>query len=406
MVAAVGLFFDDPLFEEFTSWLALGLAPYGGGTLGEVRATCALVEDGNDDSWFGAWRDQADRLVQAGDDSAASGHRVSAREAYLRASAYNSLAYHPLFGAPVDPRLREGFEAQRNAFDKAAALLDVAGEAIEIPFEDARMPAYLFRAEAGERRPLLIATSGYDSTMYEGFFGQVVPALRRGYHCLVFDGPGQGAVLIEQEIPIRADWESVLRPVVDTALDFDDVDPDRIALTGWSLAGHLALRAASGEPRLAACIADPALYSIGEGWIGRLRAAGIDESVVERFPDIDEATLAPLAESFHKNRAMRWTVEQRGFWVHGVDSFGELLRATEPFTLDGRLDGIRCPVLCAAAEEDPLSRSAERVYEGLSGPKTLVRFTAAEGAGDHCEMGNRPLFDQRVIDWLDETLSA
>jgi hypothetical protein len=42
----------------------------------------------------------------------------------------------------------------------------------------------------------------------------------------------------------------------------------------------------------------------------------------------------------------------------------------------------------------------------LSCPKTLLRFTAAEGAGDHCEMGNRPLLDQRVFDWLDETLSA
>ena len=101
---------------------------------------------------------------------------------------------------------------------------------------------------------------------------------------------------------------------MDAALDFDDVDPDRIALTGWSLAGHLTLIAASGEPRLAACIAVPARYSIGEAGIGRLRAAGIDESVVARFPDIDEATLAPLAESFHENRAMRWTVEQRGFW--------------------------------------------------------------------------------------------
>ena len=39
------------------------------------------------------------------------------------------------------------------------------------------MPAYLFRAAVGERRPLLIATSGYDSTIYEGFFAQAVPAL-------------------------------------------------------------------------------------------------------------------------------------------------------------------------------------------------------------------------------------
>ena len=60
----VGLFFDDPLFEEFATWLTLGLAPYGSASLGEVQATCALIEDGDDDSWFGAWRDLADRLVE------------------------------------------------------------------------------------------------------------------------------------------------------------------------------------------------------------------------------------------------------------------------------------------------------------------------------------------------------
>src|SRR4051794_26899054 len=122
MLGRVGLFFDDPLFEEFTSGLALALAPYGGGVLGEVQATCALIEDGNDDSWFVAWRDLADRRAQAGDASAAGGHRVSAREAYLRACLYNSLSYHPLFGAPVAPRLVEGFDAQRSAFEKAAGL--------------------------------------------------------------------------------------------------------------------------------------------------------------------------------------------------------------------------------------------------------------------------------------------
>jgi hypothetical protein len=28
----------------------------------------------------------------------------------------------------------------------------------------------------------------------------------------------------------------------------------------------------------------------------------------------------------------------------------------------------------------------------------------AEGAGDHCEVRARRLFDQRAFDWLDETL--
>jgi hypothetical protein len=35
---------------------------------------------------------------------------------------------------------------------------------------------------------------------------------------------------------------------------------------------------------------------------------------------------------------------------------------------------------------------------------TLLRFTAAEGAGGHCEAFARSLY-QRVYDWLDETLS-
>jgi hypothetical protein len=45
------------------------------------------------------------------------------------------------------------------------------------------------------------------------------------------------------------------------------------------LGGHLALRAASGEPRLAACVADPGLISISAGVIARLRAAGVPEEV-------------------------------------------------------------------------------------------------------------------------------
>jgi hypothetical protein len=39
------------------------------------------------------------------------------------------------------------------------------------------------------------------------------------------------------------------------------------------------------------------------------------------------------------------------------------------------------------------------------GRATLLRFTAAEGAGGHCEAFARSLYHQRVYDWLDETLS-
>jgi hypothetical protein len=72
-------------------------------------------------------------------------------------------------------------------------------------------------------------------------------------------------------------------------------------------------------------------------------------------------------------------------------------------TLEGRLGSVRCPTLLTAAELDQRSASAEAVLAGLRCPKTLLRFTAAEGAGEHCEMNNRSLVNRRVLDWLDET---
>ena len=67
---------------------------------------------------------------------------------------------------------------------------------------------------------------------------------------------------------------------------------------------------------------------------------------------------------------------------------------------------MRCPTLLTMAEHDSLSESAPEVYQALRCPKALIRFTAAEGAGDHCEMQNRSLLNRRVLDWLDITLQS
>jgi hypothetical protein len=46
----MGLFFTDPLFEDFAVSLALGL----GGQLGEVAAISAQIGEGDDDAWYTA----------------------------------------------------------------------------------------------------------------------------------------------------------------------------------------------------------------------------------------------------------------------------------------------------------------------------------------------------------------
>ena len=56
-------------------------------------------------------------------------------------------------------------------------------------------------------RPTILVGGGWDSTMVENHLGMGVAALRRGYHVMLLDGPGQGRLLIDEGLPLRHDWE-------------------------------------------------------------------------------------------------------------------------------------------------------------------------------------------------------
>jgi len=85
-----------------------------------------------------------------------------------------------------------------------------------------------------------------------------------------------------------------------------------------------------------------------------------------------------------------------------VDNLRAYLAVAELFTMQGHAEHIRCPTLITMAENDPLAAGAGAFIEALRCPKTLMHFTAKEGADGHCEMHNRSLLNQRVLDWLDE----
>jgi len=398
------MLFKNEAHEEFGSW-PLAYIPYGGADFGEVRAVAEAVGDGDDSAFYAAWNAAGDRLRAEGDAALAKGHRASARDCYLRASAFHAASYHPLYGAPIDPRILTAFRKQTDALEAGLALDSPSVRPISIPYETTPMPGYFIPAQGHENdvRPLIIINGGYDSTITDSYFLSSVAASRRGYHSLVFDGPGQGAMLYQHGIPLRPDWERVIGPVVDFALDHPLVDPAHIALNGASLGGHLAPRAASGEPRIAALIADPGTWSIADGFRDVLmRVFKLPPEAVADLGALDQDIL-DRADAFIRNdRTLYWKVVQRGFWVHGVDDLRGFLASSELFTMKGRAELIRCPTLITKAENDRLSVSADAFFEALRCPKTLMAFTAAEGAGTHCEMGNRSLFNRRVLDWLDE----
>lgn len=379
-----------------------GYTPSGGGDHGEVAAVAAAVGDGDDGAFFDAWVSAGDRLRAEADAAAARG-RQSASDLYLRASAFYASAYHPLFGDPVDPRLLEGFRRQISAFDAGLALRGV--QPASVALGDARIPVYLIPAvgHEDEVRPLLILVNGYDATVTDSYFAAAVAALQRGYHCLLFDGPGQGAVLFEQGVPMRPDWEVVVSAVIDHARTSPLVDPDRIVVSGWSLGGYLAPRAASGDSRIAACIADPGQWDLGAGLAGFARQLGATEDEAANLLTLDDSVLDRLMGVIESNRKLRWSIIQRGFWVNGVSDLRSFLAKSAEYRIDD-VDAIRCPVLLTQAEGDPIAAAVPAFAAALH-DATVLELTAAEGAGGHCSMRNRSLLNRRVLDWLDDTLA-
>ena len=403
---AVNTAFDKTLADTWTS-RTLAHAHYGGADFGECATTSERITVGDADSWYQEWNETADRVYAIGEESEGKGHKVSAREAYLRASNYYRTSYVPLYGAPVDSRLVEAFDKETDAFQRAAALFDPPVEPVEIPYEDTTLPGYFYRVDdSGEQRPTLMGQGGYDSTIQESHFAHAVAAVSRGYNVLTFDGPGQARALFKEDLHMRPDWENVVTPVVDYALSRPEVDPERVALSGPSFGGYLVPRAASGEHRLAAIIADPGQWDMLEAIKQTLSKLGISQEVVDRLPDVDEKDLEPFFEAVDKSPQLTWSLKKRNLLVHGVDSIMDFIRLTPEYSLSDRVDEIRCPTLVTSAESDPIAGFADKLYEALTSPKTLVRFTNDEGAGEHVEMNGRRLFHQRAYDWLDETLEV
>ncbi|MBF6330301.1 alpha/beta hydrolase family protein [Nocardia transvalensis] len=395
--------FDDESYS-FETLRAAGFACYQGADLGEVLVTAARITEADDASWLREWKATADRVHAIGRECLAQGRRVSAREALLRASNYYRTAEFYQREHPADdPQVRELSRLSRETFSAAAELLDTPVRKVSIPYGDTALPGYLFLLDdSGTPRPTVIFNSGFDSTLEEAWFALAAAAVARGYQVLAFDGPGQGAVIREQGLPFRPDWEAVITPVVDFAAGLPQVDPQRIAVYGYSLGGYLTARAAAFEPRIAALILNDGLFDFHAALV-RMLPPFLAEWIHAGRDDAADPVALFLAAH---HTQLRWAI-RNGMWTFAADSPSEFVRKSADFTLAGVVERIACPTLVLDAENDQFFRGeAPRVYEALTCPKDFVVGTEAEGAGEHCHMGAMLITHQRVFDWLDGTFAT
>ena len=394
------MYFDDRLIDgQFLR--TLNHAYHQGADVGECMATAARIKKNDIESWHREWTAIAESFYQQGEKSASVGHRVSAKESYLKACNYFRTSSIFLYSPATAAQLKEAYIKHRDAFRKAIQFFDTPVELVEIPYENTTLKGYFMSADnTNKPRPTVILNGGYDSCAEELYFFSGAAAVARGYNCLLFDGPGQGGALIVEGIPSRYDWEHVLTPVVNYLLTKKDVQQNRIALMGISFGGYLAPRAASVEHRIIALIADPAQLDIFDAMKQRMPKFILEGLTGKGRLKKSIANIVMKKVLQHPTKG--WAL-RRGLYVHGVATVKDYIDTIQQYSIKQGIKHISCNTLVCDAESDEISMFAKMVYDLLDCPKSYIKFKDSEGAGEHCEDGNRSLFNQRVFDWLDET---
>jgi 2,6-dihydroxypseudooxynicotine hydrolase len=250
--------------------------------------TTAGVERWED--WHAAWCRNGDMHAGLAEEAAAKRRRLTAGEAWARAT----VAYHfAKFVWMVDP------EKSRAAADKAVAAmaktheyLDPSSERIEVPLAGGRVVGNLRRPAGNGNPPLVLLVPGLDSTKEE-FFRLENVFLERRMATLSMDGPGQGES--GYDLPIRADYDVAVTAVLDALDGRRDIDLDRVGLLGVSLGGYYAPRVLAFEPRVKAGVGLSGPYRFSDIW-DTVPPQTRETFVAKSFASDDEDGRAKAAE--------------------------------------------------------------------------------------------------------------
>jgi hypothetical protein len=388
---------------QFGLEIALGACQRGAADAGEVLVTAGRIKDGDADSWVREWTATADAVEAAGQEAAAAGRDVSALAYLRRAATYLATALDQIDASHEHDAKRARWKRQRACWEQIVDLMN--GERVAIPYEDTTMPAFFFRAPdaaPGEARPLVVLNNGSDGATSQMWVQGGAAASERGYHWMTFDGPGQQALLFEHGVPFRPDWEAVLTPVVDAMVARADVDADRIAVIGISQGGFWVPRALAFEHRFAAAVADPGVVDVSTSWLEPLPKSLRKELAEGKQQQFDRNMR--IGERFDRSATALLTFRGEPYGLHD-DSRFQLYQTVMEYRLGDEVARIDTPLLITDPEDEQFwPGQAQQLYDRLPGQKQLVHFTAAEGAGRHCEPMAPALRDARVFDWLDGRL--
>lgn len=306
--------------------------------------------------------------------AAADGHQVTARDNYYMAAVHWGAAQWPIH---TDDEVNRFYHRRKRAcYAHYAELADHLVEAVTIPFAGGALPAWFHLPPGyhGGRVPVIIAVPGMDSfkeatvALYGDRF------LSRGFAVLAVEGPGQyEAAMLGIHMTVPA-WGRTGTACVDWLTRREEVDSQRIAMSGISFGSFAATVAAAHEPRLRACAVMNVCHQ--PGW--------------------------------HAAFEQAWpTYKMRFMYMSGhtdEDAFDEFART---LTWEGHAERLAMPYLVLAGERDELSplEHTEDLLAAVAGPKQLVVYQDSKHSIGGVPAANQgPFAPALAADWLADRL--
>ncbi|MFH2124604.1 MAG: alpha/beta hydrolase [Pseudomonadota bacterium] len=377
----------------------LGSCATGGASIGQCLNLASKINNGSPKSWVEEFANLACQQEAEAQQRLTKGHKISGGELYLMAcNNYRAAEY---YSSCTDPRHRQLGLFSRQCFLKAIDNLTYHLVIPQIVLGEHTLPVYFFTpTEQTQDEKTLLIVSGFDGSMEEEFMARGIAALQRGYNVLLFAGPGQmDSYRFTPGSSFIPDFERVLKPVLDWLVTRKEVDQKRIALLGISFGGYFATRAAAHEPRISALIANSPiidLHSYMAAFAGFDPALMPDEEdfTVNDLPEMPDAIMDEQMKLMSENLITRF----------GRGSMKKTFQFMREFQVSDKLRDIKCPslALVGAGEGEEPEKQLQAFAQGAGGKVDTFRFTAAQGADSHCQVGNLSYSAGIVLDWLDE----
>jgi alpha-beta hydrolase superfamily lysophospholipase len=332
-----------------------------------------------------SYDDWAREMFDLSDKALAAGRR-------LPAAYYAKMAI--FFIDPSDPRVKP---ALQRFLDNVLAENGVTPEDHHlVPYKQTHLSAY--RLTPAQPRGTIVVFGGYDSYILEWLPAAL--ALRdAGLDAVIFDGPGQGAVL-DAGTPMTPDWHLPAAAILEY---FKLTD---VTLMGFSLGGCLVIRAAAREPRISRVIAMDICTSLLEASTRGFGASGLSVIAANSGRIPAPVVNAAVAAAGKTDLLTDWVIAQ-GERVMGVATPADLFQAWREYRTDDVSPLVIQDVLLMAGAKDhyiPLQMLPDQLMTLTAARSVTARvFSEAESAQNHCQIGNMGLALKVIFDWLDAT---